>query len=364
VSSELAFVRDAIDRGQLSGGGHYTARCEALLEGLVGGGRVVLTTSGTHALEMAALLLDVGPGDEVIVPSFTFVSTANAFVLRGAHPVFVDVRADTLNLDERLVEAALTPRTRAIVAMHYAGVACEMDAIAAAASRAGAALVEDNAHGLFGTYRDRALGSFGVASALSFHDTKNVTCGEGGAIVLNDARLVERALVLRDKGTNRSQFFRGEVDRYQWLDVGSSYALSEMLAGFLFGQLEARAAIQQRRGEIWRRYHSDLSAWARRRGVALPAVPPECDPPSHLFYLVLPSPDDRSRFIAHLEEAGVQAAFHYQPLHLSPMGQRLGGRAGQCPVSESVSARLVRLPLFHGLTPDEQDRIVDAVSRF
>ena len=335
-----------------------------MLEELVGGGTVLLTTSATHALEMAALLLDLEPGDEVIVPSFTFVSTANAFVLRGARPVFVDVRPETLNLDERLVDAAVTPRTRAIVAMHYAGVGCDLDAIAAAASRAGAALVEDNAHGLFGAYRGRPLGSFGAAAALSFHESKNITCGEGGALVLNDAALVERALVLRDKGTNRTQFFRGEVDRYQWLDVGSSYVMSEMLAGFLFGQLDARAAIQQRRAEMWRRYQTDLAEWAARRGVGLPVVPPACEPSYHLFQVVLSSPDERSRFLAHLEDAGIQAAFHYQPLHLSPMGQRLGGRAGQCPVTESVSARLVRLPLFHGLTPDEQDRIIEAVRRF
>ena len=364
ASNELAFVHDAIGRGHISGNGYYTARCEAVLAQLVGGGTVALTTSCTHALEMAALLLDLGPGDEVIVPSFTFVSTANAFALRGARPVFVDVRADTLNLDERLVEGAVTARTRAIVVMHYGGVACEMEAIAAIASRAGAVLLEDNAHGLFGAYRGRPLGSFGAAAALSFHESKNITCGEGGALVLNDASFVERALVLRDKGTNRTQFLRGEVDRYQWLDLGSSYVMSEMLAGFLYGQLDARAAIQQRRAEMWRRYQTELAGWAARRGVALPAVPPECEPSYHLFHLVLPSPDERPRFLAHLEAAGVQAAFHYQPLHVSPMGQRLGGRAGQCPVTESASARLVRLPLFHKLTPEEQDRIVEAVCRF
>lgn len=364
AGDELVYLRDALERGHISGVGSYTSRCESLLSNVTGGGRVLLTTSGTHALEMAALLLDIAPGDEVILPAFTFPSTANAFVLRGAHPVFVDIRADTLNLDERLVAGSTTPRTRAIVAMHYGGVACDMDAIATDAARNGAVLLEDNAHGLFGRYRDRPLGSFGAASALSFHESKNITCGEGGAIVLNDAALIDRALVLREKGTDRARFLRGEVNKYQWVDVGSSFAPSDMLAAFLYGQLERRDAIQNRRRTIWNRYREELAGWAGRRGVSLPVVPDGCAPAYHLFHLVLPSPQDRLRFIERLKNAGIEAVFHYQPLHLSPFGRRFGGRPGQCPVTEWVSDRLVRLPIFHGLTDADQDRVITAASAF
>jgi len=364
AGDELAYVRDAIDRGRIAGDGFYTNQCESVLSDICGGARVLLTTSGTHALEIAALLLDIAPGDEVIVPAFTFVSTPNTFALRGARPVFVDIRAETLNLDERLLSGATTPRTRAIVVMHYGGMACDMDAIVRLTERTGVTLIEDNAHGLFGSYRGRPLGSFGVASALSFHESKNVTCGEGGAIVLNDPGLVERALVLREKGTDRNRFVRGEVDKYQWLDVGSSYVLSDMLAGFLYGQLEARVGIQEHRRAIWHRYQDGLADWAHRRGVMLPTVPPLCTPAYHLFQLILPSPRDRQSLIAHLHHAGIEATFHYLPLHLSPMGQQFGGRSGQCPITEWVSERLVRLPFFNGLTTADEDRVIAAVCAF
>jgi dTDP-4-amino-4,6-dideoxygalactose transaminase len=364
AGQELAYVRDAIERGHISGDGVYTRRCEAMLSQILDGARVLLTTSCTHALEMAALLLDLGPDDEVIVPSFTFVSTASAFALRGARPVFVDIRADTLNLDERLLPQAITPRTRAIVPVHYAGVGCELDAILDAAAGAGVRVIEDNAHGLFGRFRGRPLGTFGAMSTLSFHETKNVSCGEGGALVINDPSLVSRAEILREKGTDRSRFFRGEVDRYTWLDLGSSYVASDMLAAFLLGQLEAREKIQIARRRIWNQYRDALAEWAHRRGVRMPHVPEHCTQAYHLFHLLLPSFDEREAFIDHLRRRSVHAIFHYIPLHLSTMGQRFGGRAGDCPVAESVSDRVVRLPLYPSLSESDQMRIIDAVCSF
>lgn len=364
AGNELTYVRDAIERGHISGDGTYTRRSEAVLCEVLGAPRVLLTTSCTHALEMSALLLDLAPGDEVILPSFTFVSTASAFALRGARPVFADIRADTLNLDERALARAITPRTRAIVPVHYAGIGCEMDAILKTASSAGIHVVEDNAHGLFGLYRGRALGTLGTMSTLSFHETKNVNCGEGGAIVLNDPSLVARAEILREKGTDRTRFFRGEVDKYTWLDLGSSYVPSDMLAAYLLGQLEARERIQQQRQRIWERYFEALSPWAAQRGVLLPHVPAHCTPAYHLFHLLLPSLDERQVFIRHLRDRGVHAIFHYIPLHLSAMGRRFGAQPGDCPVAESVSDRVVRLPLYPALTEADQLRIVDAVCSF
>jgi len=361
---ELDYVRDAVDRGHLSGDGFYTRQCQELLSGMLAGARVLLTTSCTHALEMAALLLDIGPGDEFILPSFTFVSTANAFVLRGARPVFADIRPDTLNLDEERLSSLITPRTRAILPVHYAGVACEMDRIVEVAGAAGAAVVEDNAHGLFADWRGRPLGTFGSLSTLSFHETKNVFCGEGGALVINDPALAARAEILREKGTDRSRFFRGEIDRYTWVDVGSSYVLSDLLAAFLLAQLEAREAIQERRRRIWERYQEELAGWAAARGALLPAVPAHCRQPWHLYHLLLPSLAERQALISHLKGRGIQAVFHYLPLHLSEMGRRFGGRPGDCPVTESVSDRLLRLPCFPGLTGPEQARVVEAMLAF
>ena len=361
---EMSYVAEAIKQGPLAGDGPFTARCHALLEQLTGAGTALLTTSCTHALEMAALLLDLRPGDEVLCPSFTFVSSINAFVLRGATPVFVDIRHDTLNIDERLIESAITPRTRAILVVHYAGVACELDAIGAAAARHGLTVVEDNAHGLFGRYRGRRLGSTAPLSTLSFHETKNMTCGEGGALLINDDRLVERAEIIREKGTDRSRFFRGQVDKYTWVDVGSSYLPSELLAAYLLGQLEAHAEVQARRQALWQRYLDELRDWASEADVRLPIVPEDREHPAHLFYLLLPSLEARTALIDHMRARHVLLVFHYQPLHLSIMGRRFGGRRGQCPVTEDVADRLVRLPLFYQLGDADQARVIEGVRMF
>jgi dTDP-4-amino-4,6-dideoxygalactose transaminase len=361
---ELEYVAQAVANGHISGDGPFTRRAQALLEEVTGSAKALLTTSCTHALEMAALLLDIQPGDEVIVPSFTFVSTANAFVLRGATPVFVDIRPDTLNLDERLVARAITSRTRAIVPVHYAGVACEMDALQELASPRAIAIVEDNAHGLFGHYRGRPLGSFGRMATLSFHETKNVTCGEGGALLINDEALVARAEILREKGTDRSRFFRGQVDKYTWCDLGSSYVPSDMLAAFLLAQLEAVDRIQVRRRSIWNFYAEHLREWAPAVGATLPHVPDHCAQAYHMFYLLLPALDARQALIAHLKAQGIMSVFHYLPLHLSEMGQRFGGRRGDCPVTEDVSDRLLRLP-FHGhLSDADLHEVVQAIRSF
>jgi len=326
--------------------------------------RALVTTSCTHALEMAAMLLDIQPGDEVIVPSFTFVSTPNAFVTRGAKPVFCDVRPDTLNLDETKLEALITPKTKAIVPVHYAGVGCEMDAILDIANRHGVAVVEDNAHGLFGKYKGRWLGTFGGMATQSFHETKNITCGEGGALLINDERFMERAEIIREKGTNRARFFRGQVDKYSWVDVGSSYVMSDVLAAFLFAQLEVWEAIQAKRRALWQRYDAELKAWAAETGTRQPSVPAHCEQAWHMYYLLLPSLEMRQALIAHLKAQGILAVFHYLPLHLSEYAQRWGGKAGDCPVTEDVSDRLLRLPFFNSMTVEQQGRVIEAVTTF
>jgi len=364
TGSELAYIHEAVERGHLSGDGSFTKRCHEILQRELGVPRVLLTTNCTHALEMAALLLDLRPGDEVIVPSFAFVTTVNAFVLHGATPVFADVRPDTLDLDEKQLPRLIGPRTRAVVPLHYAGVACEMDSILELARARGVTVIEDNAHGLFARYRGKLLGTFGALATQSFHETKNLTCGEGGALVLNDPQFLERAEILREKGTNRSRFFRGQVDKYTWVDVGSSYLPSEILAAFLLAQLESRATIQAARGRIWQRYETELADWARQSGVGLPHVPEHCEQPFHIFYLMLPSLDARTRLIEHLKARGILAVFHYQALNLSDMGQRFGGRRGQCPVTEDVADRLLRLPLFHGLSAEDQGDVIDGVRAF
>jgi dTDP-4-amino-4,6-dideoxygalactose transaminase len=364
VGGELEAIAQALDAGKLSGDNAFTKKCHAALEAALGVPRVLLTTSCTDALEMAAILLDIRPGDEVIFPSYTFVSTVNAFVLRGCTPVFADVREDTINLDESKLEPLITPRTRAIVPVHYAGVACEMDAIGAIAARRRIPIVEDNAHGLFGTYRGRALGTFGVLATQSFHETKNFTCGEGGALIINDAALAQRAEIIREKGTDRSRFFRGEVDKYGWVDVGSSFLPSDLLAAHLLVQLEARERIQSRRREIWERYERELGSWAKGVGARPPVVPDHCGQAYHMYYLLMPDLASRSAFIAHLKARGVLAVFHYLPLHLSAMGLRFGGRVGDCPVTERVSDRLVRLPMYYNMTDEEQSIVLDAVRSF
>lgn len=361
---ELEYIADTIRIGQVAGDQTYSRKCQDLLRELLGAPAALVTTSCTHALEMAALLLDIGPGDEVIVPSFTFVSTANAFAVRGARPVFCDIREDTLNLDESLIERAVTPRTKAIVPVHYAGVGCEMDAILAVAGRHGLAVVEDNAHGLFGRYRGRMLGTFGTFATLSFHETKNITCGEGGALLVNDERAIGRAEIIREKGTDRARFFRGQVDKYSWVDVGSSYTMSDVLAAFLFGQLEQWESIQARRSALWHRYHERLATWAERSGVGRPAVPCHCEPAFHMYQLLMPDLATRSRFIDALAAQGIVAVFHYLPLHLSAYARRWGGRPGDCPVSERVSDRLVRLPFYTGMTEADQSRVIDAILAF
>ncbi len=364
VGRELEYVSEAFRNGHISGDGAFTQKCHAYLEQALGVPKALLTTNCTHALEMMALLLDIQPGDEVILPDFTFVSTVNAFVLRGAKPVFVDIRPDTLNLDETKLEALITPRTRAIVSVHYAGVGCEMDTILEIAGRHGIPVVEDNAHGLFGKYKGRYLGTFGVMAAQSFHETKNFSCGEGGALLINDEKYIERAEILREKGTNRSRFFRGQVDKYTWVDVGSSYLPSDVLAAFLFGQLEMREKIQTHRRRVWETYQSGLADWAREHGVSLPVIPAHVKQAWHMFYLLLPDLETRQRFIQHLRERGVYAVFHYLPLHLSEMGMKFGGRPGDCPVTESVSDRLVRLPFYNDLTVSDQELVIAAVQAF
>ena len=364
TGDEIDYIRAAIAVPKFSGDGSSSAHCHALIEQSLGIQKVLLTTSGTHALEMAALLLNIGVQDEVILPAFTFPSTANAFVLRGARPVFVDIRRDTLNIDENQIEQRITERTKAIFLVHYAGVGCEMNTILAIARRHALSVVEDNAHGLYGRYRGRYLGTFGALAALSFHETKNFTCGEGGAVLINDAQLNERAEILREKGTDRSRFFRGEIDKYNWVDVGSSYLPSDLLAAFLRAQLEHRDQIQSMRRQVWENYARELASWAETNGARLPIVPSECEQSYHMFYLIMPSFERRQALISHLAGLGMLAVFHYLPLHLSPMCLRFGGGKGDCPVTEDLAARLLRLPFFTGMSMSEQAQVIDAVRAF
>jgi dTDP-4-amino-4,6-dideoxygalactose transaminase len=364
TGEEIDYIRAAIAAPKFSGDGSFTTRCHALLEQSLGIQKALLTTSCTHALEMAALLLDIGPADEVIVPAFAFPSAANSFVLRGGKPVFVDIRADTLNIDENQIEQRITNRTKAIFLVHYAGVGCEMDKIMAIARRHGIAVVEDNAHGLYGRYRGRYLGTFGQLATLSFHETKNFSCGEGGALLINDGNFNERAEILREKGTDRSKFFRGEVDKYTWVDVGSSYLPSDLLAAFLRAQLEHREQIQSMRRQIWETYACELASWAKTNAVRLPIVLPECEQSYHMFYAIMPSLESRQALISYLGGLGILAVFHYLPLHLSPMGLRFGGGQGDCPVTEDLAERLIRFPFFTGMSSSEQTRVIEAVHGF
>jgi len=364
VGNEYEYIRQAVENAHISGDGPFTKKCHTFLEQELGVAKALLTTSCTHALEMAAILLDIQPGDEVVIPDFTFVSTVNAFVLRGARPVFLDVRPDTLNLDESKLEAAITPRTKAIVPVHYAGVACEMDSIMDIAARHNLAVVEDNAHGLFGKYKNRFLGTIGAMAAQSFHETKNFYCGEGGALLINDPVLAERAEIIREKGTNRSRFFRGQVDKYTWVDIGSSYLPSDILAAFLYGQFEQRDKIQTHRKNIWNMYYEVLKTWAEKHDVQLPHVPEECDQSYHMFYMLLPNLELRQKLILYLREKGIYSVFHYLPLHLSDMGQGFGYQPGDLPVTERVSDQLIRLPFHNALTESEQEMVVDAIMEF
>ena len=364
AGKEFEYIRQAIKNVHTCGDGPFTKKCHTFLEQTLGVDKALLTTSCTHALEMAALLLNVQPGDEVIVPSFTFVSTVNAFVLRGAYPVFCDVRPDTLNLDENKLEKLITPRTKVIVPVHYAGVGCEMDAIMEIAKKYGVAVVEDNAHGLFGKYKGKYLGTFACMATQSFHETKNFNCGEGGALLLNDPQYIERAEIIREKGTNRSRFYRGQVDKYTWVDVGSSYLPSDMLAAYLYAQLEVYEQIQAKRQQIWEYYYEHLQDWAEKHNVRFPIVPDDCEQAYHMFYILMPSLEKRQALIAHLKAQNIISAFHYLPLHLSQMGRQFGGKEGDCPVTEDVSDRLLRLPFYNDLTEADQARVVAAICEF
>lgn len=364
LGNELDYMEQAINDGHVSGDGPFSKRCQALLQEELGVNKVLLTTSCTHALEISALLLDFGPDDEIILPSFTFVSTVNAFILRGSRPVFIDIRSDTLNLDESQLEKLITPRTKAIVPVHYAGLGCEMDTIREIADRYHLQIIEDNAHGLYGKYKGEYLGTFGNLATQSFHETKNFTCGEGGAILINDPQFIERAEIIREKGTNRNRFFRGQVDKYTWVDLGSSYIPSDILAGFLFGQLEAKDIIQDKRKYIWEFYNTHLKEWAHKSEVQLPYVPSYCEQSYHMFYILLPSMEMRQALIAHLKARGILSVFHYQPLHLSDMGRNFGGKPGDCPVTEVVSDRLLRLPFYVDLSENDLEYIVDSISIF
>lgn len=364
IGNELEYIQQAITNWHISGDGTFTKKCHQLLEDVLAVPKVLLTTSCTHALEMSALLLDIQPGDEVIVPSYTFVSTINAFVLRGAQPIFADVRPDTLNLDERQLEQLITPRTRAIVPVHYAGVGCEMDTIMALAQAHNISVVEDNAQGLFGKYKGQYLGTFGAFATQSFHETKNINCGEGGALLINDPQYIERAEILREKGTNRSRFFRGQVDKYTWVDVGSSYLPSDMLAAYLYAQLEKRNEIQTKRQRIWETYYRHLQDWAEENTVQLPYVPPHCEQTYHMFYLLLPSLKQRQALIEHLTSQNIASVFHYQPLHLSQMGQNFGSQPGDCPVTEDISDRLLRLPFYNSMNEADQNQVIATIQKF
>lgn len=364
MGNEMNYIAQSVVNGHISGDGGFTKRCHTLLETALNVPKVLLTTNCTHALEMAALLLDVKAGDEVIFPSFTFVTTVNAFVLRGARPVFADIRPDTLNLDETQLERLITDRTRAIVPVHYAGVGCEMDAIMDIAKRHQLAVVEDNAHGLFARYKGQYLGTFGHLATQSFHETKNFTCGEGGAILINDAQYIERAEIIREKGTNRSRFFRGQVDKYTWVDIGSSYLPSDILAGFLCAQLEAREVIQSQRRAVWDYYDTHLADWAAEHGVQMPTVPAHCEQSYHMFYILLPSLDERQALIEYLKANGIYSVFHYLPLHLSDMGRQFGGQVGDCPVTEDISDRLLRLPFYNSLSESDLALIVEKIKAF
>ena len=361
---DIELLSESISAGHISGNGPFTKRAEEQITKTLGNDRTLLTTSCTHALEMSALLLRFKPGDEVIVPAFTFVSTASAFMLYGAKPVFVDVRQDTLNIDLDQAEAAITTRTRAICVVHYGGVACEMDRLTKLAKDHNLILIEDNAHGIFAKYRGKYLGTFGALATQSFHETKNITCGEGGALVINDASLAERAEILREKGTDRTKFLRGQVDKYTWVDVGSSWVISDLLAAILFGQLSRADEIYEQRMKIWNRYHNELQSWAAKHDVTLPTVPEGCEHTGHVYHLRFQHGVQRDKFIENLKQLGIYAVFHYQPLHLSTVGRTLGGQEGQFPVTESAGDCLVRLPLFNSLTSDEQTYIIDSIKVF
>jgi len=364
VGKELYYISQSVLQCQTSGDGAYTKKAQDLMQSAFAARQILLTTSCTAALDLAAILSDVREGDEVILPSFTFSSTANAFLLRGARPVFVDCRADTMNIDENLVQAAVTERTRAIAVVHYAGVGCEMDTISQIARKHNLVVIEDAAQGVNAKYKKRYLGTIGDIGAYSFHETKNFICGEGGAIVLNRESLVERAEIVREKGTNRSRFFRGEVDKYTWVDIGSSLLPSDILAAFLYAQLENMDLITSKRRQIYNHYEARLSTLQKEGLIRLPIIPDECDSNYHMFYILLNSLKERTDLIDHLKAQSILAVFHYVPLHTSPMGLEMGYRSGALPVTESVSDRLLRLPMYYEMQTDDIERVVTAILGF
>ncbi|NMA19334.1 MAG: dTDP-4-amino-4,6-dideoxygalactose transaminase [Lentisphaerae bacterium] len=365
VGKELYYIAQAVQQGHLAGDGSFTKKCNHWLEEHFGARKALLTHSCTAALEMAAILCDIQPGDEFIVPSFTFVSTVNAFVLRGGVPVFVDIRPDTLNLDENLIEAAITPKTKAIVPVHYAGVGCNMDAIMDIARRHDLLVVEDAAQGVCATYKDRFLGTIGHLGCFSFHETKNFISGEGGALLINDERFCERAEIIREKGTNRSQFFRGMVDKYTWVDIGSSYLPSEIIAAFLYAQLEESSTITEKRMATWKHYHALLEPLEQQGFLRRPVNTPETGGHNaHMYYILLPDLDTRTRLIRHLKEQQITAVFHYIPLHTSPMGIKLTQQRFNLPVTDNVAERLLRLPCYFELTPEDTERVVNTIAAF
>ncbi|MBB1229170.1 dTDP-4-amino-4,6-dideoxygalactose transaminase [Pantoea agglomerans] len=365
VGTEIEYMQSAMNSGKLCGDGGFTRRCQQWMEQRFGSKKVLLTPSCTASLEMAALLIDLQPGDEVIMPSYTFVSTANAFVLRGARIVFVDVRPDTMNIDETLIEAAITEKTRAIVPVHYAGVACEMDTIMALAAKHKLFVIEDAAQGVMSRYKGRALGTIGHIGCFSFHETKNYTAGgEGGATLINDTSLVERAEIVREKGTNRSQFFRGQVDKYTWRDMGSSYLMADLQAAYLWAQLEAAEGINQQRLRIWQRYYDALQPLAAQGRISLPVIPASCEHNAHMFYIKLRDQDDRQALINWMKEAEILTVFHYIPLHSSPAGERFSQFVGDDRFTTRESERLLRLPLFYNLSDNNQSTVISSLLSF
>jgi dTDP-4-amino-4,6-dideoxygalactose transaminase len=362
--NEALYIQKVFDSGHLSGDGAFTLLCNKFIEKELGIKKALLTTSCTHALELSAILLNIKSGDEVIVPSFTFVSTVNSFILYGAKPVFIDIRPDTLNIDETKLESLITKKTKAIILVHYAGVGCEMDTIMKIANRYGIHVIEDNAHGLFGKYNGQYLGTFGTFATQSFHETKNFTCGEGGALLINDKNYIERAEIIREKGTNRSRFFRGEIDKYTWVDKGSSYLPSDILAAFLFAQLEKWKKIQSKRKKIWNYYYDNLDDWALQNDVRLPTIPKYCEQAYHMFYLIMPSLEYRTALIKHMKKNCITATFHYLPLHLSDMGKKYSKSENDYHVTNNICDRILRLPFFNTIDEEHQNEVIDCIINF
>ena len=364
IGTEEKMIAKVIENRKICGDGEYTHKCNVKLEEMTGSNKVLTTTSCTSALEMSAILADIKPGDEVIMPSYTFVSTANAFVLRGATIVFVDIRPDTLNIDENLIEAAITPKTKAIVPVHYAGVGCEMSTICDIARRHNLMVIEDAAQGVMATYKGKALGTIGELGCFSFHETKNYSSGEGGAILVNEPEFLERAEIIREKGTNRAKFFRGHVDKYTWVDVGSSYLQSELNCAYLFAQIEDPAIINNDRLRSWNRYYELLKPLEDKGLIELPYIPPECTHNAHMFYIKVKDYEERTKMLAYLKENGVGAVFHYVPLHSAPAGQKFGRFHGEDKYTTKESERIIRLPMFYGLKDEQIIYISEVIKKY